>query len=168
MESADQQAIDLRQHEFSWMLSDALGLFHLGRKYSCMLLLLCAVDALAKRARPHIERVGERFQNLLKEKLPKYSRVQNFNIRVPQYGDFMRLEEILYKYLRNSLVHEGAKLDVDDPSGFAVCLDWTPKAPSVKVSNEEKVVVLGGDWIVDCLVGVVRECMAESLTGRSG
>lgn len=164
----EEQAIDLRQHDLWWMFSDAMGLFHLDRKYSCVLLFLCAVDALAKRAKADVDKVGERFRGLLAEKLPKYTRVQNFNIHVPQYGDFMRLEEILYTYLRNPMVHEGAKLDVDDPSGFAVCLDWSSKAPSVRISTEEKLVVLGGDWIVDCLAGVVKEVMAEGLTTSRG
>jgi len=143
------------------MFSDAVGLFHLGRRYSSMLLLLCAVDALAKRAKPTISQVGDRFRALLKEKLPKHTRVENFNIHVPQHGNFMRLEEILYKYLRNPMVHEGAHLNVEDPSGFAVCIDWSRSAASVRISQAEKLVVLGGEWIVDCLGGVVTDTMAE-------
>lgn len=164
MSPSSQQPVDLREHDLWWMFSDAVGLFHLGRKYSSMLLLLCAVDALAKRVKPSLNKVGDRFKELLKEKLPKYTRVENFNVHVPQHGNFIQLEEILYKYLRNPMVHEGAHLDVEDPSGFAVCLDWSHRAPSVRVRKEDKLVVLGGEWIVDCLGGVVSESMAEGRT----
>ena len=74
------QPVELRDHDLWWMFSDAVGLFHLGRRYSSMLLLLCAVDALAKRAKPTIPQVGDRFRALLNEKLPKHTRVENFNI----------------------------------------------------------------------------------------
>jgi hypothetical protein len=164
--SQHKQIIDLRDHELWWLFLDATGLYHLGRKPSCLLLLLCAVDALAKRARPNVKLVGKRFTELLKEKLPKYTRVQNYNIHVPQFGDFMRLEAILYKYLRNPMVHEGATLDVQHASGYAVCINWASKAPSVKVSQEDKLVTLGGDWIVDCVAGVVKECITDEMTNR--
>jgi len=163
-----EQTSDLKDHELWWMFSDAVGLFHLGRRYSSMLLLLCAVDALAKRSKPTIEKVGDRFRELLKEKLPKYTRVDNFNIHVPQHGDYMRLEAILYKYLRNPMVHEGAHLDVEDSSGFAVCIDWSHRAPSVRVDQVERAVVLGGEWIVDVLGGVVTETIGEQVVAAAG
>lgn len=152
---------DPRGHDLWWMFSDAVALFHQGRKYSCLLLLLCAVDALAKKAKLSVSGVGERFREFLKERLPKHTRVQNFNIGVPHHGDFMRLESILYKYLRNPMVHEGAHLDVQDPSGFAVCLDWSNQAPSVRCDAANRLVILGGEWIVDILGGVVKDEMEK-------
>lgn len=156
MRKSGDKELRLQDHEMSWLFTDAVGLFHLGRKYSALLLLLCAVDALARIADTENENVGERFQNFLKEKLPAQTRVQNFNIRVPKRNDTFRLEYILYKYLRNPLVHEGTALDVTEPAGFAVYLDWSYAAPSVNVDNTNNLVVFGGDWIVDMLAGVVN------------
>ena len=147
-----QKTVRINDHELSWLFTDAVGLYHLGRKYSSLLLLLCAVDALAKAADPAKENVGEQFQAFLKEQLPKHTHVENFNIRVPKRDAVFRLEYILYKYLRNPVVHEGAHLDVTVEGTFAVFIDWVPAAPSVHVNNAKNRVVLGGDWIVDVLL----------------
>ena len=154
-------------HELSWLFTDAVGLYHLGRKYSSLLLLLCAVDALAKAADSANENVGDRFKAFLKQRLPKHTRVENFNIHVPKRDAMFRLEYILYKYLRNPVVHEGAHLDVNVEGTFAVFIDWAPGAPSVHVDNKQDRVVLGGNWIVDILGGVVKDALVESLTSRN-
>ena len=164
MSDEAQNQITIHDHELSWLFTDAVGLYHLGRKFSSLLLLLCAVDALAKAADPTNEKVGERFQAFLKERLPKHTHVVNFNIRVPQRDEIFRLEYILYKYLRNPVVHEGAHLDVTVEGTFAVFIDWAPGAPSVQVDNENNRVVLGGDWTVDILGGVVKDALIEAIT----
>lgn len=166
MSNSPQKTITIHDHELSWLFTDAVGLHHLGRKYSSLLMLLCAVDALATAADPLNENVGERFQTFLKQRLPKHTRVENFNIRVPQRNDMFRLEYILYKYLRNPVVHEGARLDVNCGGTFAVFIVWTPGAPSVHVDNENNRDVLGGDWIVDILGGVVKDALMEDLANR--
>ena len=166
MADAKERHVSIREHELSWLLTDAIGLFHLGRKSSSMLLLLCVVDTLAKAADPSNHKVGERFQSFLQQRLPKHTRVENFNIHVPQRDELFRLEYILYKYLRNPVVHEGAHLDVTIPANFAVYIDWAPGAPSVNVDNNANRVVLGGDWIIDILGGVVRDAIVESLDKR--
>jgi len=116
MSSAPERQIPIHDHEIAWMFTDAVGLYHLGRKYSSMLLLLCAVDALARIFDPGKDNVGERFRNFLRDRLPAHTRVQNFNIRVPQRDDTFCIEYILYRYLRNPMVHEGAHLDVTEPA----------------------------------------------------
>lgn len=115
--------IDLRDHDLSGLLTDATGLFRLGRKYSALLLLLCLVDALAARAYPKQKGVRQRFERFLRIRLPKHTRVQNFNIRVPSARKTFRLEEIVYKYLRNPIVHESAQLKHDAETGFPVLVD---------------------------------------------
>ncbi len=159
MQSPTPPIPDPTQHSLWWMFADAVTLFQSGRKYSSTLLLLCAVDALAKASKPAVPAVGDRFREFLKERLPKFTRVENFNIHVPQHGNFMRLEAILYKYLRNPMVHEGARLDVEDPTGFAVCLDWAKNAASVRIDSTNQLVVLGGEWIIDAVGGVVHDAM---------
>jgi len=164
MPHATEAEIRLQDHEFAWMFTDAVGMFHLGRKYSSLLLLLCAVDALAKVFDPGNKNSGERYRNFLRDRLPAHTRVQNFNIRVPQRDDTFRIEYILYKYLRNPMVHEGAHLDVTEPANFAVQIDWATGAPSVHVDNDNNRVVFGGEWIVDILGGVVKDSLIEDLT----
>jgi len=155
------QSADFEKHELSWMLNDAIALFHGGRKYSSLLLLLCAVDALATRELPTIAKVGDRFRAFLKSRLPKHTRIENFNIHVPQHGDLMRLEEILYKFLRNPMVHEGARLAIGDASGYAVAVDWNSDAPAVRICPNELLAILGGGWVVDCLGGVVMDTLGD-------
>ena len=158
--------IILNDHELSWLFTDAVGLYHLGRKYSSLLLLLCAIDALAKAADPENDKVGERFQAYLKQRLPKHTHIENFNIRVPKRDAMFRLEYILYKYLRNPVVHEGAHLDVKVEGTFEVFINWASGAPSVVVDNEKNRVILGGDWTVDILGGVVKDALIEELAKR--
>jgi hypothetical protein len=166
MSTERQQPVRIHDHELSWMFTDAVGLYHLGRKYTSLLLLLCAVDALARAADPANDNVGERFQGFLRDRLPKHTHVENFNIRVPQRDEMFRLEYILYKYLRNPVVHEGAHLDVTAPAKFAVYIDWAWGAPSVHVDNDNNRVVLGGDWTLDILGGVVQDALVEESSKR--
>ena len=141
MKNINKKELRIQDHKLAWLFTDAIGLFHLGRKYSSLLLLLCAVDALARIFDPSNKDVGERFRAFLKDRLPKHTRVHNFNIRVPKRDDMFRIEYILYKYLRNPFVHEGAHLDVSEPANFAVYLDWSSGAPSVQVDNDNNRVV---------------------------
>ena len=166
MSNATEPEIRVQDHELAWMFTDAVGMFHLGRKYSSMLLLLCAVDALAKVFDPDNDNVGDRYRNFLRDRLPAHTRVQNFNTRVPQRDDTFRIEYILYRYLRNPMVHEGAHLDVTEPANFAVQIAWSTSAPSVHVDNDSNRVVFGGEWIVDIPGGVVKDALIEDLTKR--
>ncbi len=168
MSDENQIAVNIRDHELSWLLTDAMELYLLGRKYSSLLLLLCAVDALAKAVNPSNENVGKRFRAFLKDRLPKYTGVQNYYIKVPKRDELFRLEYILYKYLRNPLVHEGAHLDITIPASFAVFLDWASGARYVKVDNAKNRVVLGADWVVEILGGVINDALAEALINRNG
>jgi hypothetical protein len=162
MENEQQNPVDVRDHELGWMFTDATGLFQLCRFNSCLLIILCAVDACARRRQPSAG-VRERFESFLRDRLPAFTRVTNFNIMIPQHGEFMRLEEILYRLLRNGIVHEGASFSVDHPSQYSVSLDWKSKATTVRVSQQEKLVVINGQWLVDAVAGVVRQALAEDL-----
>jgi len=86
-------------HDLSWMLRDAIGLMNFQRYYSAMLLLLCAVDALAARHFPK-KGVRERFEEFLKTHMRRPGRPQIHNIYVPPRDDLLTFEYILYKYLR--------------------------------------------------------------------
>lgn len=64
----------MNNNDLKWILDDAIELYKMNRKYSSILLLLCAVDALAKRNEPDNEKVGERFENFLKKKMRREGR----------------------------------------------------------------------------------------------
>jgi hypothetical protein len=155
----------LQQHELSWLFLDAMDLLQHGRQYSALLLLLCTVDALAARAYPKAK-VGDRFKDYLKAKLPAHTRIQTINIRVPKREQVLPLEYILYKYLRNPMVHEGAHLDVDKPSHFEVSIDWSKEAASIKIDDDRNQVVLGGVFIVNILSGIVTDGLIEDIAKR--
>jgi len=160
--------VDIRQHDLSCLYTDAIGLFHLGRKYSALLLLLCTIDALAKRAYPDRDRVGDRFVSYLRERLPEHTRVQNYNIRVPKLDKSLRIEEILYAYLRCPIVHEMAALDMRESSDVPVLIDWADGATYVQVDNDADRVVLGGEYVIAALTGVVQQALAEGMANRTG
>jgi len=144
----------IKEHQLYWLFSDSIGLFNFGRRYSCLLLLLCAIDALAKRKFPQLG-VKERFTKHLKENLPKQTRVENFNIRIPKKNCMLRLEEVLYQYLRNPMVHEGASLDIKTTTGAHVVLYWGSDKRYVKVDDDT--VTLGGNGVILVLFGVVHD-----------
>ena len=159
--------VDIRDHELSWLFTDSVGLFQLGRKPTALLVALCGVDALAHLADPKNDKVRERVEKFLKDRMPPFTGVQNFNIRVPKKQGLMRLESILYKYVRNPIVHEGAQLDVDEPYHFAVVFDWKLRAPSVRVDDAANVLVLGGDYIANALFEVIKGYLGEELLARA-
>jgi len=77
------------------------------------------------------------------------------------------VEELLYKYLRNPMVHEGAHLDVEKPKNFAVYLDWKEGAPTVNVDNDSNRVILSGIWVIEMLARVVIDAIRADLTNAS-
>ena len=139
-----------------------MDLLQHGRRYGALLLLLCAVDALAVRAYPGA-RFGDRFKDYLKVKLPAQTRIQTINIRVPKREQVLPLEYILYKYLRNPMVHEGAHLDVDQPSRFEVSIDWSNEAASIRIDDDSNQVVLGGNFVINILKGIVTDGLIEDI-----
>lgn len=142
--------------DFSWLLEDAKMLYQLGRKHSAILLLVCAVDALARNNDPTNKNVGERFEAFLKSKMRRPGRAQIHNILVPKSGRPFSFEYIIYKFLRCPLVHEGARLEAADPTEFAVCLDWETIPHGVKVDNANDRVILGGELVFDLLADAVQ------------
>ena len=143
------------------MLTDAVDLLRLGKRYSAMLILLCAVDALAKRTISKGQ-VGERFEEFLKSKMRREGRPQVWNIFLPSQNQLLTFEYILYKYLRNPLVHEGARLELGHPSGYDVQIDWHDLSRGIKVDSENNRLILGGELIIDILYDAVNEGLKDA------
>ena len=157
----DANIADIESHELHWMLADAMALSQLGRKYGAILLLLCAVDALSARAFPDKKTVRDRFQTYLKSKMRRPGRPQVWNIYVPPRNELLPFEYILYKYLRNPFVHEGARLALDHPRDYAVRIDWKEIPSGIKVDSDNSQVILGGELVFDILADAVIESLRQ-------
>ncbi|MBI1811755.1 MAG: hypothetical protein HYR78_07495 [Nitrospirae bacterium] len=145
----------------SWLLDDAIFLYKNGRKYGSILLLLCTVDALARETNPNAK-VGERFEAFLKSKMRRKGRPQIHNISVPKFNQFFSFEYIIYKFLRCPLVHEGSRLEVDDPAEFAVRLDWDTIPNGLSVDTVNNCVILGGELVFKLLTDAVQHELQNS------
>jgi len=108
--------------------------------------------------------VRERFEAFLKSQMRRPGRPQVHNIFVPERNELLTFEYILYKYLRNPVVHEGARLELDSPKGYAVQIDWTRLSRGIKVDGENKRVILGGDLIIDILLDATVNGLKEGTT----
>ena len=146
-----------KHHNSQWLLEDAGALYQMNRKYGAILLLLCAVDALAREADPNNRNVGERFKKFLCSKMRREGRAQIHNIEIPQEGKFYTFENLIYKFLRNPLVHEGARLETDHQDDYAVCIDWENIPYGLKVDSEDKKVILGGELVFNILEDAVQD-----------
>ena len=106
-------------------------------------------------------KVGERFRSFLESKMRRPGRPQVWNIFVPRRNELLPFEYILYKYLRNPVVHEGAILELDHPIGYDVQMDWKEIPRGIRVDNNEQRVVLGGELVLEILFDAVIEGMRD-------
>lgn len=75
--------------------------------------------------------------------------------------DMITLEEVLWKYCRNPIVHEGSRLAVDGDT--SVTLDWSiPESTlSLKVDHDAKnLIVIGAPYLLSLLYRVVVKNLA--------
>jgi hypothetical protein len=144
------------RNDISWLLEDALFLHRSGKKYGAILLLVCAVDALARQVDPTNTNNADRFEKFLRSKMRRADRPQIHNIHVPKLNRLFSFEYIIYKFLRCPLVHEGSWLEASDPDEFPVCLDWDTIPHGVKVDSENNRVILGGELVMNLLADAVH------------
>lgn len=114
------------------------------RTLSAVLLLLCAVDSLARDANPSNMKSPERFENFLRSKMRRPGVPQVWNIAVPRLEKSFSFEYIISKFLRCPLVHEGNQLvAVDQECPVVLDLDEIPNGLKVDASNDR--LVTGGE-----------------------
>jgi len=148
-----------------WLLDDASTLYRLGRKHSAILLLLCAVDALAREADPANPRSADRFEAFLRSRMRRPERPQVHSIEIARLGRLFSFEYIIYKFLRCPIVHEGARLEANDPSEFIVCVDWDTVPHGIKLEPDQQRVLIGGELVLELLADAVQH---EPETHSSG
>ena len=132
------------------------------RYHGALLLLLCVVDGLARDKYPSIPR------NENKKRYCKYLRwifAKDvwpdvwFNLVDP--AGKCRMEEILYTFLRNPVVHEGATLDVAGDKEEPVRIDWESKG--ALMDAREGVLVFNAQKLVAFVKEVVFRGVGEGM-----
>jgi hypothetical protein len=139
------------------LYDDAMFLYRSDRRHGAILLLLCAVDSLAKNRLPSETRNAERFEQFLRSKMRRPGRAQVHNIEVPRFNKLFTFEYIIYKFLRCPLVHEGSSLIANDNEECPVVLDWETIPRGIRVDGENDRVVLGGELVTMILVDAIQD-----------
>jgi len=71
-------------------------------------------------------------------------------------------EQILYKFLRNPLVHEGDQLELGNKTGYgAVQIDWNSIPNGIYVDSNHNCLVLGGELIINILLDAVTNGLKQ-------
>ena len=144
------------------LLEDAKLLHSHGRLSSTLLLLLCAVDALAPRNAGH-GRVGKRYIAFLKDRLMNYPGpgVRLAEVQVPKTGERLHFAHIIYTYMRNPLVHEGRTLDVRADGLVAhVVLDFEDTSLVCRSDDPSDRVIVGAHWLIGRLFTILEHELA--------
>ena len=158
--------MNTKNYDLQWLFKDAVFLYQMNRKDSAILLLLCTVDALARRANPGNVKVGERFEKFLHSKMRRKGRPQIHNIEVPQKNKMYTFEFLIYKFLRNPIIHEGARLEINHQDDYAVCIDWKNIPNGLKVDSKNKKVILGGELVFNILADAVQDEISNRYRDR--
>ncbi|TAJ98217.1 hypothetical protein EPO44_11970 [bacterium] len=140
------------------LLDDAALLYEHQRLPSTLLLLLCAVDALAPRIAGH-GRVGERYIAFLTDRLNNYpgAGVKLAKVQILKTGEMLDFAHIIYTYMRNPIVHEGQTLDVRAGGLVAhVVLDFNDKTLVCRSDDPSDSVIVGANWLIGRLFAVLR------------
>jgi len=140
-----------------WMRNDALFLKENNRLRGCLTLLLCLVDAQAAQQANGKKGNRDRYCEYLKQKLTEFGIDSGF--RIEEKNQVVHLSEIIYKYFRCSLVHEG---DSRDNFEYEVQLKYEKNPKSVfgagiLIDRPNNQFVVQADWLIDLLINVTAE-----------
>lgn len=138
----------------TWMREDALFLREHGRAQGCLALLLCLVDALAAKCYPGTGDNKVRYCKYLKDRLVDLGHDESY--RIEEKDRLVHLSEIVYKYFRCSLVHEG---DTRESTEYEVQLKYQPNpraafGAGILVDRPNEQFVVQADWLIDLLCAV--------------
>ncbi len=123
-------------------IDDAIILWENNRHEGALLCALIAAAATARQEHPDLPRDRECFEHFFKNR--KWGQ-----LRVAYQNDFFPIESIFYKYLRNTLVHEGAL-----PSDIEFYPDERPNCFTVQGGGNGLPLKLSHGWfheIVNCV-----------------
>lgn len=140
----------------NWLYEDIIFLRKNGRKKSCLLLLLCLVDSLSKKDRD-IGGNRAKYISYLKSRLRSMN--MDKSIRVEEKGKLLHLADIIYKYFRCNIVHDGddredeiheVQIEYDKKKGFMFDAGFLMDLANKKI-------IFKIDWLIDTLLEVVKK-----------
>lgn len=178
--------------ELRWMLTSIIHLLQAKDFYGAFATCLNAIEPLAAKRYPKLENGERFQRFLHEERQPFWAgnvylpdankSRQGVTIRLPDnfssakaqdkeqiYANIAKLkeslitiEQVLWKYCRNPIVHEGSQLAIDGDT--AVTLDWSvPQTTlSIKVDQEAKnVIVISAPFLLNVLYQIVAKHLAD-------
>lgn len=143
--------------KINWMRDDALLLRENGRLKSCLILLLCLVDAQAKKICNRKNNNCSRYCGYLRNRLAELG--HDVSYRIEEKGNIVHLSEIIYEYFRCFLVHEG---DTRDNPSYEIQLKYEPNPKSVfgagiLIDRPNEQIVIQAEWLIDLLLSVCED-----------
>ncbi len=136
-----------------WMYNDSMYLYKNNRKASCLLLLLCCIDSLAKKRFSNEKSNKKRYTNYLHEKFIMTFEFEE-SIRVEEKNKIIPLEEIIYEYFRCNLVHEGNKLENLD---YEIIIDYDNFRRKYLIDMVNLKLIFGADWLIELLSEIIKK-----------
>jgi hypothetical protein len=96
-------------------IEDSKLLFHAGRLEGALISVLLAAAATSRKRYPAVTKMGDRaaFEQFLKDERAKFT--GGTEVTIDFCGETLTLESILYKFVRNCLIHEA---ELDDHVSF--------------------------------------------------
>ena len=139
-----------------WLFDDAQFLKDNGRQKGCILLLLCLVDAFAKRQFPDEGDNRKRYCDYLDLKFPKMGLGARY--RIEEKDKLVSLSNIIYEYFRCYFVHEG---DSRDKKEYEVQIEYGGPSrfrlsDSILIDRSSNQFLVKGDWLINILIEVAR------------
>lgn len=140
-----------------WLYEDAIFLNKNGRKKGALLLLLCLVDALARKNRPLSESNKLRYTTYLKDKMKSID--LDMSYRIEEKNNLIHISDIIYEYFRNNFVHEGdsreldsyeIQIEYDQPKGFKF-------RRGILINRVNETIIFKSDWLIETLLTIVKD-----------
>ncbi len=140
-----------------WLYEDAIFLDKNGRKKGAICLLLCLVDALAKKNRPSGEGNRVRYTTYLKDKMNSIGLDSSY--RIEEKNELIHVSDIIYEYFRCYFVHEG---DSRELNSYEVQLKYEqPKefkfGGNILIDRVNEKIIFKSDWLIDILLTIVKD-----------
>lgn len=136
--------------------NDIIFLKKIWRKKSCLLLLLCLIDSLAKINYPNINWNKKRYCEYLKNKFISEKWYYR-EIRIEEKWKVVWIDKIIYEYFRCSFIHE---LDDRTNKEYEIQIDYlesidffTPTTLCVDRVNLK--IRVNIDWLIETLLDIV-------------
>jgi len=154
LDNCGKENLDIR-----WLYHDAMKCYEYGMKPAGLLLLLCAVDALAAKEYP-MAGVRSRFVRFVQEQIGEYTNLVCLPVRTKngkytgreKDEHFENIGTILYKYFRNPMVHEGKDMDARVASRVPIAFFWEDEH-----IEQGKCMCINGGYLIYLLGCIVRD-----------